>query len=113
MFIHRVHNPLELRFQLHGMMAPRYLEIGRVGTAFDLDVIEYAIETASGGERSSDARKNAQVHALKYIDSGKKGLADVLWLHRAEVSIRANLSGRPRIQKRGVKRQGPVIGHRV
>ena len=111
--IHSVHNSLELCFQRHGMMALRYLEIGRVGTAFDLDVFENAIEFAGGSERSSDARKHSEVRALKHIGAGKKGLANVLRLQGAELPVRANLSGRLRIQQRSVERQGPVIGHSV
>jgi hypothetical protein len=37
---------MELRLQMHRMRAPLYLKIGRVGTAFDLDVFEHTIEFA-------------------------------------------------------------------
>jgi hypothetical protein len=40
---------MELRFQVYRMIASGYFEIGRVGTAFDLDVLEHTIEFAGGG----------------------------------------------------------------
>jgi hypothetical protein len=44
---------MELRFQRYRMMASRYLKIGRVSTALDLDMFEDAIEFAGGRQRSS------------------------------------------------------------
>jgi hypothetical protein len=43
---------MELRFQMYRMIGSRYLKIGRVGTAFDLDPFEHTIEFAGGGQRS-------------------------------------------------------------
>jgi len=58
------------------MIAPRYMEIGRVGTTFDLDVFEHTIEFAGGGQRSPNAGKYAQVRVLKKIGTGNDGVAD-------------------------------------
>jgi hypothetical protein len=44
-----------LRFQVYRVAASGYFEIGRVGSAFNLDVLEHTIEFAGGGKRSSNA----------------------------------------------------------
>src|SRR5271157_6171237 len=104
---------MELRSQVYRMAAPRYLEIGRVGTTFDLDMFEHTIEFADGGQRSPNAGKYAQVRVLKKIGTGNDGVADVLRLQGAELPVRANFSGRLRIQQRGVERYRPIVRHRV
>src|SRR3984893_3366184 len=104
---------MEWRFQVHRMIAPRYLEIGSVGTTFDLDVFEHTIEFAGGGQRSPYAGKYAQVRVLKQIGARKNDVADVLRPQGAELHVRANFSGRLRIPQRGVERHWPVVGHRV
>src|SRR5271157_286343 len=104
---------MELRSQVYRMAAPRYLEIGRVGTTFDLDMFEHTIEFADGGQRSPNAGKYAQVRVLKNIGAGNYGVADVLRLQGAELPVRANFSRRLRIQERGVERHWSVVRHGV
>jgi hypothetical protein len=89
---------MELRFQMYCMIGSRYLKIRRVGTALDIDLFEHPTEFAGGGQRSCNAWKYAQVGALKPIGAGKDGLADVLRPQGAELPVRANFSGRFRIQ---------------
>src|ERR1700726_4545393 len=100
---------MELRFQVYRMIAPRYLESGRVRTTFDLDVFEHTIEFAGGGQHACYAGKYTQVRVLKRIGAGKSRLADVLRRQGAELTVRVNFSGRRRILHRGVERHWPVV----
>src|ERR1700674_5322930 len=104
---------MELRIQVNWMAASRHLEIWHVGCAFDLDVFQYSVKCALGGQRPRNAGKCAQVRLLKPVRAGQSDVVEIARLQGTKLAVGTYLPWGLGVPHGRMERHRPVVGYGV
>src|SRR5450755_350583 len=91
--------------------APRDAEVGYVHISFRMDFSDYAAQLPARRKRAIDILKKTQLYVLISIGTGDWSAARVILVPRPHLAVRAYLTRRLRVAKRGVKGERTVLAH--
>ncbi len=104
---------VEFRPQMHLPAAGADREIGDVGCALGIDAVENPLISPIRSQRSGNAVKHAEVRIPEGITAGYRGLNGIIAVPGAELALRIDQAGRPRVIHRGPERHRLAQAGRV